>query len=259
MKSGHDARRRNRNIGTAKSGRGQDNRLVISICDPQSVYYYESLKSYSAVTREINAKPIAFIVEKTRADSYHACTVDDIAHVLRAIPPTDLEGIDLIVLRQPKRKEEILRPLWGRVGFYVEIGKHHGRAIFIEAISLSKPMRWSKSLVPDVEIELQRLERDGHEITSTKRHHIVSSSVESVRATQLYRTLLHEIGHHIDYSRNPEAFDRKIPHEKEAFAHRYADALQEELLKKKVIPFERLLVPESIEQDGLRMSDFIAI
>jgi hypothetical protein len=259
MKSGHNATRRNRNIGTVKSGHGQDNRLVISICDPQAVYHYESLKTYSAVAREINSKPITFIVEETRADSYHACTVDDIAHVLRHIPSADIEGIDLIVLRQPKRKEEILRPLWGRVGFYVEIGKHRGRAIFIEAISLSKPMRWSKSLVPDVEIELERLESDGHEITSTKRHHIVSSSLESIRATQLYRTLLHEVGHHVDYSRNANAFDRKIPNEKEAFAHRYADALQEELRKKKVIPFERILDPKSIEQDGLRMSDFIAI
>lgn len=145
------------------------------------------------------------------------------------------------------------------MGFYVEIGKHRGRAIFIEAISLSKPMRWSKSMLPDVEIELKRLERDGHEITTTKRHHIVSSSPESVRATQLYHTLLHEIGHHIDYSRNPNAFDRKITHEKEVFADRYADTLREELHKKKVIPFERVLDPRRIKQGGLKMSDFIAI
>lgn len=91
MKSGHNATRRNRNIGTVKSGHGQDNRLVISVCDPQAVYHYESLKSYSAVTREINAKPITFIVEKTLAGSYHACTVDDIAHLLQYIPPADLE------------------------------------------------------------------------------------------------------------------------------------------------------------------------
>lgn len=112
--------------------------------------------------------PITFVVEKTRADSYHACTVDDIAHLLEYIAPTDLEGIELIVLRQPKRKEEILNPLWGRVGYYVKIGKHRGRAIFIEAVNLTKPMRWSKSLIPDFEIELERLRKDGHQITTTK-------------------------------------------------------------------------------------------
>jgi hypothetical protein len=259
MKAGHNATRRNRNIGTSKSGHGQNNRLAISICDPDAVYHYESLKSYRAIRRHIHHKPLTFVVEKTRADSYHACTVDDIAHLLQYIAPNDLEGIELIVLRQPKRKEEILNPLWGRVGFYVEIGKHRGRAIFIEAINLTKPMRWSKSLIPDFEIELERLRKDGHDIVTTKRHHIVSSTLESVRATQLYQTLLHELGHHIDYSRNPDAFDRKIPHEKEAFAHRYADKVREELAKQKVIPFERILDSKSMETDGLRMSDFTAI
>lgn len=56
MKSGQNSTRRNRNIGTAKSGHGQDNRLVISICDPRAAYHYESLKSYTAVPREINGK-----------------------------------------------------------------------------------------------------------------------------------------------------------------------------------------------------------
>jgi hypothetical protein len=258
MKSGHDATRRNRNIGTSRSGHGQDNRLVISICDPDAVYHYESLTSYTATSRDLHGRPITFIVERTRPDSYHACTVDDIAHLLEYVAPTDLEGIDLIVLRQPKRKEEILNPLWGRVGYYVEIGKHRGRAIFIEAIDLTKPVRWSKSLIPDFEIELERLRQDGHQITTTKRHHIVSSSLESVRATQLYRTLLHELGHHIDYDRNPDAFDRKTPHEKEAFADRYADKIREEFARQKVIPFERILEPGSLETDGLRMSDFSA-
>lgn len=257
-KSGQDATRRNRNIGTSKSGHGQDNRLVISICNRDAVAHYESLKSYTAVIREINAKAITFIVEETRVGSYHACTVDDIAHLLRYIPEPDVEAIELIVLRQPKRKEEILSPVWGRLGFYVEIGRHRGPAIFLESINLSKPMLLSKSLAPEVEIELRRLSRDGHEIATTKRHHVVSSSLTSVRATQLYRTLLHELGHQFDYRRNPKAFDRKTSLDKEVFAHRYADILQEELRKKKVIPFERILDSESIKRDGLRINDFAA-
>lgn len=258
VKAGHNPTRRNRNIGTSKSGYGQNNRLVISICDREAVYHYESLTTYTAISRSFHGRSITFLVERTRTDCYHACTVDDIAHLLQYIPPSDLEGIELIVLRQPKRKEEILNPLWGRVAFYVEIGGHRGRAIFIEAANLTKPMRWSKSLIPNYEIELDRLKTDGHEITTTNRHHVVSSTLESVRATQLYRTLLHEIGHHIDYSSSPEAFGRKTSHDKEAFAHRYADDLRQQLTKRKVIPFERIVDPKHMETDGLQMSDFTA-
>jgi hypothetical protein len=258
VKAGHNPTRRNRNIGTSKRGHGQDNRLVISICDPEAVYHYESLTSYTSISRLLHGRSITFLVERTRTDCYHACTVDDIAHLLQHIPPTDLEGIELIVLRQPKRKEEILNPLWGRVAFYVEIGKHRGRAIFIEAVNLTKPMRWSKSLIPDYEIELDRLRKDSHKITTTNRHHIVSSSLESVRMTQLYRTLLHELGHHMDYSSNQKAFGRKTSHDKEAFAHRYADNLRQRLTKRKVIPFERIVDSERMQTDGLQMSDFMA-
>jgi hypothetical protein len=258
VKAGHNPTRRNRNIGTSKRGHGQDNRLVISTCNRDAVHHYESLTKCTAVTRLLHRKPIIFLVERTRTDCYHACTVDDIAHLAQYIPPADLEGLELIVLRQPKRKEEILNPLWGRVAFYVEIGRHRGRAIFIEAVNLTKPMRWSKSLIPDYEIELERLRKDGHEITTTNRHHIVSSSLESVRATQLYGTLLHELRHHIDYSSNQEAFGRKTSHDKEAFAHRYADNLRQQLTKRKVIPFERIVNSKRMQTDGLQMSDFMA-
>lgn len=259
MKPGHDATRRNRNIGTSKRGHGRNNRLTISICGPDAVCHYESLTAYKAVFREIHGRTVTFIVERTRTDSCHACTVDDIAYMLQHVAAEDLMGIDLVVLRQPKRKEEILSAVWGRLAFYVELGEHHGRAIFLETIDFAKPMRWSKSLKPEMELEIGRLKNDGHEISSTKRYYIVKSSLHSVRSTQLYRTLLHEIGHHIDYSRNPTAFDRRIPREKEVFAHRYADEMREELRQKKVIPFERMLERSTIETDGLRLADFTAI
>jgi ribosomal protein S13 len=179
--------------------------------------------------------------------------------MLGYIPPHDLVGIDLVVLRQAKRKEQILNGVWGRLAFYVEIGEHHGRAIFIEAIDLTKPMRWAKSLNHDAADELERLIHDGHSVTTNKRHHIVSSSIEAVRSTQLYRTLLHEVGHHVDYSRNQIAFDKKISREREVFAHRYADELRERLSQEKVIPFKRILESKILERDGLDMSDFTAI
>lgn len=259
MKSGSDATRRNRNIGTAKRGYGQNNKLVIPFCGPNYGRHYENLKNIKHALREIHGVQFTFIVEQTRADSYHACTVDDIAYMLRQIPPPDLAGVELVVLRQTKRKEEILNSVWGRWVREIEIGRYRGSALILESVPLSKPVRWTKSLVPDFQMELERLQADGHEIATTKRHHIISVSLVSVRSTQLYRTLLHEIGHHVDYSRNPKAFARKIANEKESFAHQYADRLREELSQKKIIPIERILDPESIEQDGLRMSDFTAI
>jgi hypothetical protein len=216
MNSGRNATQRNRNIGTAKRGHGQDNRLVVpTLCYPTSiVYHYENLKNYKTALRDASGYRINFLVEKTREDCFHACTVDDIMHVLHHVPRADLEGIELIVLRQSKRKEETLSPVWGRWVRYAVIDDYSGTAIFLETCTVAKTVRWSKSLTPDSRVELERLEADGHTITDTKRHHVLSATLDSVRSTQLYRTLLHEIGHHVDNKRNPNAFDKKSSNDK---------------------------------------------
>src|SRR5262249_2560248 len=256
MKRGWDATRRNRNIGTAKQGLGQDNQLVIPSCGLK--IYYEKLTEYKVTERSVHSRPLHFIVERTRVDSYHACTVDDIARILRHVPSPDFHGIDFIVLRQPKRKEEIINPVWGRIAYFVEIGAHRGRAIFLEALNPSRSMRWSKSLTPDGQQELERLRADGHEIVATKHYHRINMRLESIRATLLYRTLLHEIGHSVDKDRDPIAFDRKSSLEKENFAHQYADTMRERLIRFGIIPFDRMFDPKIIGRDGLSASDFTA-
>jgi hypothetical protein len=256
MKRGWDATRRNRNIGTAKQGLGQDNQLVIPWCGLK--LYYENLTEYKVVDRMVHSRPLPFIVERTRADSCHACTIDDIARVLQHAPSSDFQGIDFVVLRQPKRKEEIISPVWGRIAYFAEIGPYQGRAIFIEALNPTKPIRWTKSLTPDGQHELERLRIDGHEIVTTRHGHKINASLESVRATQLYRTLLHEIGHSVDNDRDPVAFDRKSPLEKEIFAHQYAEKLRERLIRFGVIPFARMLDKKTIGRDGLSVFDFTA-
>src|SRR5689334_4325479 len=139
MRAGRDATRRNRNIGTAKQGYGEDNKLVIPTrWYPDWLVYYENLKNYQTARRNIHGHVITFLVEETRLNCYHACTVDDIVHVLRFVPPVDLSGITLIVLRQPKRKEEILSGVWGRWASYVEIDDYQGSAIFLEATDIAK-------------------------------------------------------------------------------------------------------------------------
>ena len=260
MKSGRDATRRNRNIGTAKRGHGLNNKLVIPTrCHPDLTFYYENLRNYRSTSREVEGQTITFLVEETRSGCYHACTVDDVTHVLHFVPTPDLKGIELIVLRQPKRKEEVLDCSWGRWAPYVVIDDQTGSAIFLEAADIATPMRWEKSLAPDRQKELERLQRDGHNITATRRHHRISLSLDSVRSTQLYRTLLHEIGHHVDYTNGPGKFAKKPSSEKETFAHRYADELRAELEKRRVIPFERMLSAGRLEEDKLRLSDFKAM
>jgi hypothetical protein len=145
MNTGKNNTRRNRNIGTAKQGHGQNNKFEIpshfSYAEPK--VYFEDLKNYRSVERIIKSYLITFLVEETRADCVHACTVYDITHVLQNVPAADLEYLPLLILRQPKRKEEILNPVWGRYIYYATIDEHCGSAICLDTFDLSKPVRWS--------------------------------------------------------------------------------------------------------------------
>ena len=262
MNTGHNPTRRSRNIGTAKQGHGQDNRLVVPESRHSLRIYWADLKEYSVVIRTINFHTLHIIVEKTRDDACHACTVDDITSFLWHIPPADLAAVELIVLRQPTRKQTTLESVWGRAVFCVEIGAHIGPAVMLEAMTPDKPFRWSKSLAPDEQRELERLREDGHNISETRHNYVITPSLEAIRATQLYRTLPHEIGHQVDYRAYPydddgnTAWDNKPSADKEAFAHRYADTLRRELKKQGIIPFPRQLNPETIALAGLNVSDF---
>ncbi len=168
MHAGWNPGRRNRNIGTAKQGHGQDNRLVIPKGWPDDRVFYEVLRSPVAVRRTVGGSELTFLVEPPRAGSFHACTVDDICRVLDFVPPEHLNGIDLIVLRQPTRKQELLRPVWGRLAHHAVTGRHSGTAIFLEAQS-GAPLSWSTSLDPEDAAELERLRADGHVVTRERR------------------------------------------------------------------------------------------
>jgi hypothetical protein len=98
----------------------------------------------------------------------------------------------------------------------------------------------------------------GHVVEDTGKSLLFHSSQEAIRATQLYRTLLHEIGHWVDWLLKVEqpAAKQSVPYEvlsdryfarpfqeREQFAHRYASAMRERLMKAKRIPFTS--VPEA--------------
>jgi hypothetical protein len=265
QRSGWDARRRNRNIGTKKSGHGQHNRMLIPAhwIGGRYILFHEKLENPVPLSRTVGDHDITFLVEPVQIGFLHACTPDDIARVLRLLPPEHTSGIDLIVLRQPKRKERLLEPVWGRLQYWSEIQQYVGVAIHLEAQRIDGTQHWRKSLTPDDMQELERLAEDGHQIIPERRHYVVHTNLESIRTTQLYRTLPHEVGHYVDYLnsvREPEKRDlfwSKSSKDKEMFAHQYATEFWKRERKTGQIPFKQILNAENMITEGLTPSWFI--
>lgn len=189
--------RRNRNIGTAKQGYGQNNKLVIP--EPNMEYFLEQLGEYKTVEKFINGHKFKFVIEKTRKNSFHACTVEDVEKIIAEIPKEDYGELGLIIFRQPIRKQEILSLVWGRLVYYYEFENQLAPTIIIEALDLDRIMKWSKNLSIEDQKELERLKEDGHPINIGKRFYEVEYTLETIRSTQLYWTLLHEFGHYVHY------------------------------------------------------------
>lgn len=251
--------RRNRNIGTAKQGYSKDNKLVIPRPAVVMKSFYERLTTYTKDSRTINGNRFQFVIEETRENSIHSCTVNDIAEILRHIKPVDYSRLKLIVLRQPKRKEEILNSVWGRLIYLYDFEGEVQPAIIIESQEIGKTLKWSTSLKPDFQKELERLSNDGHKIERTKREFLISSTTESIRSTQLYRTIPHEIGHYkhfleevgeIEDSPDTETYEEYEIREdkyhnlntdiKEKYAHNYADEFKTQMTKIGVLPFKQI-------------------
>ncbi len=102
-------------------------------------------------------------------------------------------------------------------------------------------------------------------LIESKRKYTIEFDLEKIRATQLYRTLLHEIGHYVQYCQYAHEdweFSSywKIPSpEKEAFAHAYANKLKHTLLAKNLLPFSRILNVDTFTECNLSTNDFIPI
>lgn len=253
----HNPVRRSRNIGKAKQGHGQNNRFQIPDTWMDAKVFYERLKSPIMVKRAIRGKEYIFLIEPTLKDYTHPCTVDDIEKLIELFAG-DICYIDIIVLRQPSRKQVIMSSVWGRLAFYYEADACEGTAIVIEAQQINKPKTWSKSLGPELQRELSRLKNDGHQIKLDKRKTIIETSLESCRNTQLYRTIPHEVGHYMDFITSGEAgYDLKTKRQKEDYAHRYADDFIENMEADFKIPFDRIFDEKSLANDWLSEEWFV--
>ena len=259
MQSHRNPTRRNRKIGTADQGHGQDNALVIPNRSG-GAHWLDQVGDDQVQDRVIANRTVRFVTEKNSLNCIHPCSVEDVIRMLESLPQSDWAGLDTFVFRQPTRKQLILSPVWGRLLYYTEISTPKGRpiakgpTIFLDAIQPDTTMTWTTSLGPDDTHELQRLEEDGHEVRREGRKYHITVSADSARATQLYRTLLHEIGHWFDwltkveepYSRGEEWEDLEQRYfarpksEREAFAHRYADTQRASLKTNGCIPFAQI-------------------
>ena len=265
--------RRNRNIGTIKQGHGKNNKLVIPYPAVLMRTFYERLGEHKVIERLINGHSFKFIIEKTRQNSFHACTIDDIETIIKQIPKQDYGNLELIILRQPTRKEESINSVWGRLIYSYEFEDDYLPAVILEAVDLSRKFKWSKKLDVQSQKELERLKNDGHNIISGKRYFEAEYELKNIRATQLYRTIPHEFGHYVHYlevverpgneNEEFEEWDRRWNHydnisrdEKEVFAHTYADKLKKNLQEQGIVPFGRILNGEKMIQEGLHLEDF---
>lgn len=276
---GRDATRRNRNIGTAKQGHGDDNDAVVPRRWRDSRYDWQRVPKSRVVYRVVWGRDMPFLVEPTRSASWHACTVDDVARMLNLLPKRHVNnykgivGIRGVVFQQPTRKEEQLRGVWGRLCFGVEVNGVSGPVIQLAATETPLRIRWGRHLKPDEQQELERLQSAAASSESDGRHHRMMFDIDAVRRVQLYHTIPHEIGHWADMFEGVElpslgadldtwkqAWDRywqRPGHEHEVYADRYATQTVAGLREERHLPFDRMLDLQSLEDEGLRREDFV--
>ncbi|WP_020530655.1 hypothetical protein [Flexithrix dorotheae] len=244
--------RRNKNIGTGKQGVGKSNKLVIP--DPDVRHFCERLGNYKKTKRVINNHEFIIIEEETNKKYSHACSLEDIVRLINLVPKEDYGELKYIILRQPKHKENLLSPVWGKLMYSYEFENEFFPAIILESQNYTKPLKWPKKLSPDSRLEVERLKEDGHLFVEDKRHFTIELSLQNVRSTQLFRTIFHEFGHYVHYmnivekpgldEEEIEEWDKRYNYyfslpskEKETFANQYAENLRESLKEYGLIPF----------------------
>lgn len=249
--------RRNKNIGTSKQGVRKQSVFRLPFDSKNLLDFYEKLGIYKKLEIDLGNKNILFVVESTKKDFIHACSIDDIVHILKSVDFKYWEALEMVVLRQPKKKEIFISPVWGRLIYSYSFENQYKKAIILESINCSKKLKWSKKLGIDNQKELDRLKRDGHLILEQKNQYEIQININSARNTQLYRTLLHEIGHLYHFAiTEKEVYKRFLSSEKENFAYQFSDRMKKELEDRQIIPFKRKLNMEFLQNYKLNQEDF---
>jgi hypothetical protein len=219
----------------------------------------------------VEADGYTLLIEPCLPGFVHSVTIEDALRVLGLFPRDDVVRIRTLVLRQPTRKQRILSCVWGRLAYFATFRGGEGPAIVLEAQESAGTFEWPHSLNLEDADEIERLRRDGHEVTLGRRFWTVRTRPESVRATQLFRTLPHEVGHHVHYDRevrqraagdpvdllrHQNAYFKRPGREREDFAHRYARELVEKWTRERRVPFERIVDKRRMKLHGLKSEWF---
>jgi hypothetical protein len=219
--------------------------------------------------RWVHDLELKFVVEPTRDEHIHACTPDDIVHLLSLLPKECVNGADYIegiVLRQATHKQERLQPVWGRLVYYAEVGAIRGPAIYIE--SQMPWLYWSfpRKQTLEEQGEFERMQHLAGGYETDRRRHWFRWEVLNLRRWLLYHTLIHEVGHWVHYlskvvvpEKNGEGdfdqlWDRYHQHpssEQESFAHRFSDEWRDELVRRSMLPFARHFDEDKLRAEGL--------
>jgi hypothetical protein len=245
--------------------------MVIPGGRPRFATFRERVHNPIVIRRTTRDHEITFLVEAVNPGFTHSCTVGDIMFVIDELPLRHVRGIDLIVLRQPTKKQAALSSVWGCILYWANMGEFEGTAIHVEAQPLGKSSYWKTSIDPDTARELDRLRKDGHDIKHGKRSFHFLLRLQATRNTQLYRTLIHELGHYADYDESylealgdkdydkalSDKYGNKPSHDKEDFAHRYAGEHFQRLKETGRFPFERIFDEEGMIADGLDPNWFL--
>ena len=116
------------------------------------------------------------VVERTRPGVMHACTVDDILEMLEQVDAAHLVDLDLIVLRQPTRKQENLEPVWGSLRYYLQFGRHAGGALILDAVPETVVVHFDRKMPPDQQAELDRLQQSRAKVVETEANPSAAST-----------------------------------------------------------------------------------
>ena len=249
--------RRNRNIGTKRSGHSKSNdmRIPETWLDKHGncTLYYERLGPAHIDEVTVGDSHLSVLFERPLEGFSYCCSPADVIRVLtlaaQSLPATP----NIIAFRQPTRKQRQQSPVWGRFLYFADFGRHEGTAIVLEAQELGASLKWSKRMTLDDRAEYERLICDGYSFMETKRYLVTKLSENTVRNTMLYRTLLHELGHLAEYHQKvlddqtaldpdkdvaTDLYFSRPTSEREAFAQRFADELRQFLMNSGAIPFE---------------------
>lgn len=253
--------RRNRKSGTKDFGWRAQNTMRVP--EPHTDRYGEFRNNIETIEKAdvreilIQDHEMTLIYEHPRHDAGYPCSPDDVIHLLAFVPEQDLEGLDIIAFRQPTRTQENLESAWGRLQYFADFRYASGSAIVLEAQDLNRTIKHSKKVSVEWTSEMERLRKDGHHFEQTQRDYIMQVSPETARNTVLYRTVLHELGHWVDYVqkvRDSDSEEKEEEYEEwkerydlywsrpsrehEDFAHRYAEEVGAKLREQGIIPFD---------------------